>query len=814
MESVLQDLRFAIRVLAKKPVTTVAALLALGLGVGANTAIFSVFDAVLLDPLPYPDAGRLVRLWESNRGKEIDESRVSPVTFDDVRDHATSFAALAGWWHPDLNLTTGEGEPLRAAAINVTDEFFDVIGVTPALGRGFVDGEDEPGKPRIAVLGHGLWQQRFGGDPGVLGRSVALDGNEYEVVGVMPAGFDFPDDTEVWLPLGWDPARHSRGARFFGVLGRLAEGVDVAAAQAEADAFAEGFARDFPQSNEGWGVEVRLLQDDLVGDVRPALWVLLGAVGLVLLIACANVANLLLAQAAAREKEVAVRGALGAGRGRLLRQFLTESLVLALAGGALGLGMAFAGVRVLVSLAPPEIPRLDGVGVDARVLLFTLGVAALAGLVFGLAPALHALRTDFTESFKEGGRGGTGGAGGRRLRQSLVVAEVALALTLLFGAGLLVRSFYRLLAESPGFNPEHTLTFNLQLPFTSYGEWTDVSELYARLVDRLQGVPGVRAAAVTGFLPLEAGWRVDFAREDEGVDTLADDEQPEAQYHTVSPGYFKLAGIPLLQGRDFDDRDTPDKPGAVILSRAAVERYWGGRNPVGEVIEGDGRQFGPLGRVLTETLEAEVVGVVGDVKNTSLEDAPEPAIYFHQRQFAYRSMNVLVRAEGDPRRVQDAVKAAVWDLDRDLPVARMRTLEEHLGAAVARRKFVMLLLAGFAALSLALAAIGTYGVMAYVAGARAREMGIRVALGARRGDVVGMLVGQGLRLVALGIVLGLAGAWAVGRLMRSLVFGVSTADAASFAAVVALLAAAALVACYVPARRASRTDPISVLREE
>jgi predicted permease len=814
MDSLLRDLRFALRMLAKKPVYTVAALLALGLGVGANTAIFSVFDAVLLAPLAYPEADRLVRLWESNEGKDIESSPMSPVTFDDVRDDAKSFAALAGWWYPDLNLTSGEGEPHRVAAINVTDDFFDVMGVAPAMGRGFAEGDDEPGKPRIAVISHALWQKRWGGDPDVLGKAVTLDDVDYELVGVMPPGFSFPGKTELWLPLGWDPAQHSRFARFFGVVGRLAGVVDEAAARAEVETMARGFARDYPRSNEGWGVDLRLLRDDLVGDVRPALWVLLGAVAFVLLIACANVANLLLAQAAAREKEVAVRSAIGAGRGRLLAQFLTESLVLGLCGGLLGLGVAFAGVRLLVSLAPPEIPRLEDVAVDAQVLLFAFGVAVVSSLVFGLAPALHSVHTDSSESLKEGGRGASSGAGGRRLRQALVVSEVALALVLLFGAGLLVRSFYRLLAEDTGFRPERTLSFNLQVPFSSYGDWTDVVGFYDRLMDRLETEAGVRAAAVTAFLPLEAGWRVDFALEGEALDALNDDQQPEAQYHIVSPGYFQLMGVPLQQGRDFDDRDLSDKPGAVILSRAAVDRYWGGESPVGEKIQGGTRNIGPLGRVLTEDLQAEVVGVVGDVKNTSLEEAPEPAIYFPHRQFAYRSMNVVLRGEGDPASLKAAVKSAVWDLDAKMSVAEIKTLEEHLGAAVARRRFVMLLLACFAGLSLALAAIGTYGVMSYVAGERRREMGIRVALGARRADVVGLLVGQGLRLVTAGVVVGVAGALAVRRLMTSLVYGVSTGDGVAFGGVVALLAAAALLACYLPARRAARTDPVTVLREE
>ncbi|MEE8526104.1 MAG: ABC transporter permease [Thermoanaerobaculia bacterium] len=812
MDAVLRDLRFAFRVLAKRPVYTVAALLALGLGVGANTAIFSVFDAVLLEPVGYPQADRLVRIWETNPGKDIDSSRPSPVTFHDFRETAASFQHLTGWWHPDLNLTSGEGEPLRVEAINVTDDFFDTLGVQPALGRGFVDGEDESGQPRIAVVGHELWQRRYGGDPRAVGGAVTLDGLDYTLVGVMPEGFSFPGDTEIWLPLGWNPSQHSRGARFFHVAGRLAEGVSLAAAGAEVDALMTAIARDYAETNEGWGARVVLLEHDLVGDVRQALWVLLGAVGLVLLVACANVANLLLAQAAARRREVAVRSALGAGRGRLFRQFLSESLVLAFLGAVAGLVIAFAGVRVLVSLAPPEIPRLDGAALDFGVLLFTLAVTALSGLLFGLAPALTAIRGNFGEALKEGGRSGASGAGGHRLRQALVVSEVALALILLFGAGLLVRSFYRLLDEAPGFNPRHTLSFNVQLPRTSYADWTDVTAFYGRLIDRLETVSGVEDAAVTAFLPLEVGWRVDFSIA--GLEGLNDRDRPEAQYHTVSPGYFQLMGIPLLRGRDFDSRDDQTMPGAVILNRAAVERYWGGEDPLGKVVEGQARQFGPLGRVLTESLAAEIVGIVGDVKNTALEDPPEPAMYFSQRQFAYRAMSVLAKATGDPEALLQAVKAAVWDLDPNLPIARLGTLEEHLGAAVARRRFVMLLLSCFAGLSLALASIGTYGVMSQIAGERRREIGVRMALGARRGDIVSLMMGKGFRWVAAGIVVGLAGIWALHRFMASLVFGVGTTDLWSLLAVVAVIATAGLAACVVPARRASRAEPVTVLREE
>lgn len=812
MRTFKQDLRFAVRALMRRPALSLLAILAIALGVGANTAIFSVFDAVLLDPLPYPEADRLVRIWETNQAKEIARERPSPVTFHDFREQNESFAGLTGWWHPDLNLTTDEGEPERVAAINATDDFFDVLGTNPILGRGFLPGEDERGKPQIAVIGYAAWQRHFGGAADVLDRTVQLDGVPYSIVGVMPPGFDFPDKTEIWLPLGWDPAQHSRGARFFGVVGRLQPSVELAAAQAELDTLFGAIEHDHPESNAGWETLVVPLANDVVGNLRPALWILLGAVAFVLLIACANVANLLLAQALAREQEVALRIALGAGRGRILRQFLTESLCLGAIGGLMGLAFAWIGVRVLLVLAPTDLPRLDGVGIDARVLGFTLGLAVLASLIFGLIPAWQAGRADFVGALKEGARGVSSSAGSRRLRQALVIAEVALAVVLLAGAGLLIRSFAILLDEHPGFNAEQTLSFNLQLPRSTYANWTDATHFYSTLLERLQTRPGVRQAAVTGFLPLEAGWRVDF--QISGVQGLSDAEQPEAQVHPVSPGYFQLLGIPLQQGRDFTDRDTADKPGVVVLNRAAVDRYFAEQSPVGEKVVVEARQFGPLGRILTENLEVEVIGIVGDAKNTGLEAPVEPAMYFPQRQFAYRSMNVLTRTSGNPEAMMRELEATVWELDASLPIAALQTLDGYVGTAVAERRFVMQLLSGFAALALALALIGTYGVMAYTAGQRHREVGIRMALGALRGDVVRLLVKQGLCLTLSGLGIGLVTTWWLRPLLASLVFGVGTSDLLTLGAVTLLITAAALVACYLPARRAARIDPVQALRTD
>ncbi len=809
MESVLRDLRFAIRLLVRRPSFTIAALVALALGVGATGAVYGVFDAVLLTPLPYGEPDRLVRIKETNPGKGIAESPVSPVAFDDLRRQTTSLVDAAGWWYPNFNLTSGDGDPHRAASINTTDNFFEIIGVHPILGRGFEAGEDERGRAPVAVISYQLWNKRYGGDPNALGRPVTLDGVDHRLIGVMPDGFSFPGDTEIWLPLGWDPARHSRGTRIFGVLGRLAEGITAAQAQAEIDILTEGFAQEYPTTNAGWGGRVQLLRDDLVGEVMQALWVLLIAVGFVLLIAGANVANLLLVQAASRAREVAVRRSLGAGRRRLLGQFLIEGLVLGGAGGIGALLVASGGTQALLQLAPTDLPQLDNVAIDLRMLVTTVTIAVVLGLASSILPGLSLTRNDFVRWLNDGGKSSSVNLRGRRL---LIAGEVALALILLFGASLLVRSFYRVLTEKPGFDPANILSLNLQLPRSTYGEWTDVTTFYQQLGERLPSVPGVTATSLAAFLPLEAGFRVDFKIDEaEGLD---DRDQPEAQYHVVGPGYFELLRIPLLNGREFDPYDGPNRPGVVILNRAAAERYWPDEDPLGEVIEGQVRHFGALGRVLTPSLAVEIVGVVENVKNTSLEAAPEPAIYFPQNQLAYRSMNVLLRVDGELAATESAVKAAIWELDRNLPLSRIGSLESFLGSALARRRFVMLLLSFFAGLSFVLAMIGTYGVMSQVVGARRREMGIRVALGARRIDIVGLLVGQGLGLVGLGVGAGLLGAWLLRNVMASLVFGVTTADAASVLVAVSLIFAAAFVACYLPARRAGSTDPMAVLRAE
>jgi len=812
MNNFLQDLRYGLRVLAKSPGFTFVAILTLALGVGANTAIFSVVNTVLLRPLPYKDPDRLVMIWESSKARGLDRSQASPVTFTDWREQTQLFESIAGWWYPRINLTGGDGEPEQVRTIDVTDRFFYVLGAQPLLGRTFLPGEDRPGGERIAVIGYGLWQRRFGSDPGVIGQTVALDGSAFTVIGVMPQGFKYPEETEVWCPLGWDPARHSRNARFFEVVARLNPGVSLATAQAEMSALSRRIAEEYPQSNADWGVSVVSLHDQIVGNYQTSLWIMLGAVGFVLLIACANVANLLLARAEAREKEVCIRLALGAGRIRLIRQFLVESFLLTLAGSAIGLALAYFGGNLLMRINPVKIPNLDTVTLSGRVLLFTLGIAMLTGVVFGLVPALHASRTDLNKTLKEGGRDSKSSSGGRRTRSALVIAEIAVALVLLVGAGLMLRSLFQLQQIDTGFNSDNVLTFNLQLPRAGYQEWRKVSEFYSQLLDRIETLPGVRSADATGFLPLESGWRIEFQVAGRQASTA--DEQIRVQYHQVSPGYFKTLGIPLIAGSEFQKEEDATRPGVAIISQTLARQFFPDEDPVGKRVSNIARGIGPLARYLPQANEAEIVGVVGDVSNNGIKAAPEMAIYFPQAQFAYRSMNIVVRTQSNPMAMIGAIQKEVWSLDSNLPVSNPMPLEQTLSDSIAPQRFTLTLLGLFAALSLVLAGVGIYGVMSYTTAQRTREIGVRMALGASRSDITSLVMRQVVTLASTGVAIGLGGAFALTRLMSSLIFGVSATDPLAFASVAVLLAAVALLAGYIPAYRATKVDPMTALRYE
>ncbi len=809
MQTLWQDLRYGARMLMKKPGFTLIAVMTLSLGIGANTAIFSVVHAALLRPLPYEEPDRLVMIWERNLSRGLEQSQASPVTYCDWREQKHLFDKIAGWWYPQVNLTDTGVEPQRVRAIDVTDGFFDVLGARPIIGRGFQPGEDRPGGERLAVIGHELWRSRYNSDPNILGKAVALDGRSYSVIGVMSPGFNYPNATEVWCTLGWEPRQHSRNARFFEVVARLKPGVTTRQAQAEMNALSTRIAQENPQSNKDWGAVAVSLRDQLVGDFRLALLVLSGAVGLVLLIACGNVANLLLARAGAREKEVAIRLAIGATRGRLLRQLLTESVLLALLGGVIGLLVAAWGADVLLKLNPVEIPRTGNLSVNAPILAFTLGVSLLTGLIFGVVPALSASRSDLNRTLKEGGRDSQ--TGGGRIRGALVIAELATAMILLVGAGLLLKSFMRLQLADAGFNPANVLTFNLQLPFSSYRDYRQVSELYSALIARLKSLPGAQSADAAGFLPLEGGWPTKFLIQGRPA---TQGEEPVAQHRPVSEGYFQTMGIPLLRGRRFDERDQADAPGVVIINEALQRRYFPNEDPVGKRVTTLARQYGPLGRVMPASLEMEIVGVVGNEKNSSLSKTAEPAVYFSHRQFSYRSMSVVVRAQAAPLSLVNAVQNEVWALDRNLPVSNIKTMEQRLGESIAQPRFNALLLGLFAALALLLAAVGVYGVISFTVRQRTHEIGVRMALGASAGDILKMVVGQGLTLTLTGVSLGLLGSFGLTRLISGLLYGVGATDPLTFIAMPALLALAALLACYIPARRATKVDPMVALHYE
>ncbi|MEE8587618.1 MAG: ABC transporter permease [Acidobacteriota bacterium] len=808
-----QDLRFAARQLKNNPAFTAVAVLALALGIGSNTLIFSVVDAVLLRPLDFPQPQRLVTLWEVNTERGLDRQQLSPVNYSDYRQMQQVFEDLAGWWYPDINLSDESGEPIRVKTIAVTDNFFSVLRVQPILGRSFEAGEDRRGQPLIAVIGHALWRSRYGGDENILDRTVRLDSREYSVIGVAPPGFDFPNQTQVWQPLGWDPTQHSRGAHFFEVVGRLQPGLEIDQAQAELSALTERWQTEFPNTNKGWTTRAVLLHDELVGQVRPALLLLLGAVGLVLLIACANVANLLLARTSARQREVAVRTAMGAGRWRIARQFLTESTVLSGLGGLLGLGLAFAGLRLAVAFNPIQVPRLETAALDWRVLAFTFLAALLTGLLFGTAPAVQMTRRDLVQSINEGGRGSSDGRHGERLRNLLVVAEVALALMLLVAAGLLGRSFLQLMQEDPGFQTRQLVTANINLPRSGYQDWAQVGSFFTRLLDETGAQPQVRSVGATGFLPFEAGWRIPFSVE--GRTDGRSEDRPQAQYVTVTPGYFRSMGIPLLQGRLFEGQDDETRPGVVVINQAMARRHWPqGDDPIHDVFISATTGIGPLGRCLIQDRRFEIVGVVGNVKNNSLQTDAEPAVYFVHKQFPYRSMNLVLEGEGSPAALASLIRQQVRRLDADLPISDIRTLEQIVSQTVAQPRFLTLLLTGFSALAMLMSALGIYGVLSYSVSRRSHEIGIRMALGARRGDVVSMVVRQGMWLAVGGVALGAVGALLLSSGLSSMLFGVQPTDPLTYLGVSLLVLAVGLLACYLPARRASSVDPLVALRRE
>ena len=815
MDTFWQDLRYGARMLLKNPGFTLVAIVTLALGIGANTAIFSVVNAVLLKPLPFYSPERLVALGQTDAKDRENPSQFSFRNFADLREQTKAFERLAVYYNNSVTLT-GQGEAVRLRAVVATADLFPLLGASPALGRTFLPEEDNAGggpQGYPAILSWDCWQQHFGGDSQVIGRSINLSGNAYTVVGVMPAKFSFPvqaQPTEVWISPARDAEKKgegaimvSRGYRGWRAVGRLKDGATIEQAQAESDLVASNLASQFPQMNNDIGIKVMPLLEWLVGNLRLTLLLLFGTVGLVLLIACVNVANLLLERALSRQREINVRLALGASRWRIARQLVTESLMLALAGGVLGALLATWGTKLIVSLSPQGITRITETRLDMRVLVFTALLSVLTGVIFGLAPAVGVSRVGLAEALKEGGRSGSGGRRSVLVRNLLVVSEVALALVLLVGAGLLVRTLVRLQNVPLGFDPRNVLTMTVAKSPTGTDEQT--GEFFRQLTERIKALPGVVNASVTWQLPL-SGAAATTGIEIEGQPNDAANI-PIGVIHSAGPGYFRTMGIPLLKGRDFTDHDNMKSPPVIIVNETLVKRFF----PDGDAL---GKHITPSFSTTGEPNKREIVGVVGDVKHRSLKGDAVPEFYFAQAQMPVTSMTLVVRTVGDPHALVGTVRKEVQSMDGNAPVFSVVTAEEYMARSVASTRFNMTLLAAFAAVALLLTAVGLYGVISFSVSQSTHEIGIRIALGAQTSDVLKLVIGQGMILTFVGVLAGLAAAYWLTRLMASLLFGVGATDFVTFAGVSLLLLVVAALACYIPARRASRVDPVVALRYE
>ncbi|HXG67845.1 MAG TPA: ABC transporter permease [Blastocatellia bacterium] len=801
MNTLTQDIRYGFRMLLKSPGFTLVAVIALALGIGVNTAIFSVVNTVLLRPLPYREPDRLLALQEQHAVKHS-EMPVSPGNFVEWEKQNTTFEKLAAY-RTTSHILTGIGEPQRLRGARVSAGTFTMLGINPLQGRDFMDEEDLPGKGNVALISHGLWQRLFGGNPNIMGQALTLDGNSFTVIGVMPQTLKFPDaETEIWVPTAFsEQERQARGAKMLSVIGRLKPGVTRGQAQAEMEAITARLAEQYPE-NSNFGAKITPLLEYAVGDLRPTLLVLLGAVLFVLLIACANVANLMLARAATRQKEIAIRTALGAGRGQIVRQLLTESLLLAMIGGGAGVLLAVWGVDALLALAPEDLPRINEVAIDGSTLAFTFALTLLTGLGFGLAPALQASKPDLNETLKDAGRGSSGGVHRARVRNALVVAEVALALVLLVGGGLLIRSFIQLQQVKPGFNTENALVVNMSLPQRKYPQGQQAVNFYDQLMRNLSTLPGVQAVGGSGVFPFVNEAVLGFYVQ--GEPRSAGGDMPTTNYFSVSPDYFRAMGIPLLKGRVFTETDRQDTTPVAVINETFAKRYFPDEDPIGKRIH------------VTNGPEVfrEVVGVVGDVKQYGLARETNAQFYEPFAQQPRPGFTIVLRAGSDPTALSGAVRARVQELDKDQPVTSIQTVEEILRESVAQERFSMLLLGIFAALALVLAAVGLYGVISYSVTQRTHEIGIRMALGASRGDVLKLVIGQGMVMALAGVGIGLAGAFALTRLMSGMLFGVSATDPITFAVISMLLTGVALAASYLPARRALKVDPMVALRYE
>ena len=795
------DLRYAFRQLVKNPGFASVAILTLALGIGACTAIFSVVNGVLLRPLDFPQPDRIVVIRETNL-PQFPEFSVSPPNYLDWAKQTKSWQYLAAYSGAQVNLT-GKGEPQRLVGVKATAHYFDVYQIKPVLGRTFIPEEDAPGKDHIVVLSHAFWQRVFGSEPNVLGRAIQLNGEPYTVIGVAPPHFGEASKVDTWVPMGFKPdetAADARGGHYLNVVGRLRASVNIASARAELELLAAQLARQYPDSNLGWGVTMSPILDYSVRDVRPILYTLLGGVGCVLLIACANIANLLLARATARHRELSIRTALGASRARLVRQLLTESILLGLAGGAAGLLLARYGLDLLLALAPSNLPRTNDIHLDTSVLIFSLALSGLTGVIFGIAPALLAAHTDVQEGLKQGARGSTDARG--RLRGALVVVEVAFALVLLGGAGLLARSFMRLTHVDPGFAPEHATVLRLALPEKKYEKSEQQLAFADALLSRLRVLPGVQAAGLTHSLPLISDWVLGFKIE--GRPEVRPADLPNTNYYSVTPDYFPAMGIRLIRGRLFNQHDDARAPRVAIINETLARQFFPNEDPIGK-------------RILVTNgpdVWRQIVGIVGDIKQYGVDKETTSQTYEPYAQYPFRSLNVVLRTSDSGSVLAGALRPAVYAIDKDQPVGAIQPLEEILGATIAKQRFAMLLLIVFSSVALVIAAVGIYGVMAYSVVQRTGEFGIRMALGAQRSDVLRLVLSYAGKLVSLGLVIGLGATFAASRLMGSMLFQTNAHDPLTFSLTTLLLAAVAIAACLLPAHRATRVNPIEALRTE
>jgi putative ABC transport system permease protein len=812
METIFQDLRYGFRMLIQKPAFTFIVVIVLAIGIGATTAIFSVVNAVLLRPLSFDKPDKILTVW--NTAEKEDQFPVSYPDFLDWQERNQSFEQLAAYSSRDFTMT-GTGEPVRLRGVMITGDLLPILGVQPAIGRFFRQEEDKPGA-RAALLSHRMWQQHFASDADIRDKTITLNGQSYTIIGVMPQGFQFPIQndpaidfwtTTATLQEGAVPLSVQRGNHALEVIGRAKDGVTLEQAQSDMSAIAGALASQYPDTDSQFGARVAPLQIELVKDIRPALLILFSAVGCVLLIACVNVANLLLVRATTRQKEVAIRTALGATRLRIIRQLLTESLLLSVLGGVLGLLLAMWGMDLLISIAP-GLPRVGEIAIDAKVLSFTALIAFATGIFFGIAPALQISRTELTQTLKEGGRTSGGGAHRNRVRSALVVLEVAIALMLLVGAGLFINSFMRLQKVNPGFDTNNALSFRIGLPDARYPETQQKVDFYKQFASRIESLPGVTKVAYTTALPLSGqGGGVGFSIEGEPK-TSSLPFPHDTDYRTVSPGYFNTMGIQLLDGRDFDERDELMSNPVVIINETLAKRYFANQNPLGKRIN---PSFGIDNRGI---LMREIVGIVGNLKHSSLSAETQPEVYIAYRQNPRPTMMFVVRASNDPSNLAAAIREEAHSLDSNLPIYNVRTFDQYLSASVAQPRFNTLLLGVFAGTALILTIVGLYGVTSYSVTQRSHEIGVRMALGATSRDVLTLIIKQGVGLTLIGVALGLGGAFAFTRVAESLLFGVTATDPFTFIAVSVLLIGVSLTACAIPARRATKVDPMIALRYE